>query len=243
MSAAFKALYQVAQHPLLSTQHTPEVPPVRTACASSCSEYGPSERDDSCSLAPVDRNIMGGASLAELQPEEVLQASKCGSLLHLLRSSGPAVVASSFPAVLDIVGMLLAHSGISSARLDAKSRLDDCMNVSSAFAAGKAQVVLVQQQVALKYPMLDLSRAELCIFYDSGLNRSVRSILHTAHCISHLHTDVVFQGPPAILPIHSCRLCCAERACVGCVPVLQEAQESYRMRVRCRRRKRWRRAA
>lgn len=210
--SAFKALYQVAQHPLLSTQQTPEVLAVRTACASSCSEYGPSEADDTCSLPPgmALNPGMAGDCRAELQPEEVLQASKCGSLLHLLRSSGPAVVTSSFPAVLKICGMLLAHAGIPCARLDSKSHLDDCMNVTSAFAAGKAQVVLVQQQVALKYPMLDLSRAELCVFYDSGLSRSVRpphstptspcSSLVIGYCVSLVSMQHAHAMVPRLFP-------------------------------------------
>jgi hypothetical protein len=176
---AFKCLYQVAQHPLLST-HQPSESPGGRACASSCSDPGPSEVGDTGSAPDGSRTSRRseGCSNSGLQPEELLKASKCGSLLHLLRSSGPAVVASSFPKVLDICGLLLTHSGISTARLDSSSRLEDCMNVSSAFAAGQAQVVLLQQQVALKYPMLDLSRAELCVFYDSGLSRSVRLLPH-----------------------------------------------------------------
>lgn len=175
---AFKALYQVAQHPLLSTHQAPDVPGGR-ACGSSSSDTRSSEIGDTCSNPDVSRTDSRRSEgfHSELQPEELLQASKCGSLLHLLRSSGPAVVTSSFPAMLDICGLLLTHAGIKTARLDSNSRLEDCMNVSSAFQSGKAQVVLLQQQAALKYPMIDLSRAELCVFYDSGLSHSVRSIL------------------------------------------------------------------
>lgn len=192
---AFKALYQVAQHPLLS----PHQPAGRAGCGSSCSEVdvGPTEeRGDtvtgSAELSRASRKLQ--ALHSDLEPEELLQASKCGSLLHLLRSSGPAVVSSSFPKVLDICGHLLAHVGITTARLDSKSRLDDCMNVSSAFAAGKAHVVLVQQQVALKYPMLDLSRAELCVLYDSGLSRTVCCICSFLLCAScHYCIELVLE--------------------------------------------------
>jgi hypothetical protein len=110
---------------------------------------------------------------APVQPELLLQASKCGSLLHLLRSSGPTVVSSSFSAILDVCALLLKHDGIAVARLNSGCRLDDCLAVSSTFSSGQVQVVLIQQQVALKFPMLDLSRADLCVFYDSGLSRKV----------------------------------------------------------------------
>lgn len=110
-----------------------------------------------------------------VQPSVIEQASKCGSLMHMLQTAGLAVISSSFPAVLDICAALLAPRGIRFVQIDVGTSTEAATRAAAAFAAGNVAVVLLQHQAALQLPSLDLSRADLCIFYDSGINRAVRS--------------------------------------------------------------------
>lgn len=122
-----------------------------------------------------------------MQPSVIEQASKCGSLMHMLQTAGLAVISSSFPAVLDICAALLAPQGIQFVQIDVDTSTGAAMRAAAAFARGDVAVVLLQHQAALQLPSLDLSRADLCIFYDSGINRAVSS--SATMFPSQLHVD------------------------------------------------------
>lgn len=109
-----------------------------------------------------------------MQSSVIEQASKSGSMMHMLQTAGPAVISSSFPAVLDICAALLGPRGVSFVQIDTESSPEAAERAAADFAAGAATVVLLQHQAALQLPSLNLSKADLCIFYDSGINRAVR---------------------------------------------------------------------
>lgn len=117
--------------------------------------------------------------LCAVQPSAIGQASKCGSLMHVLHGAGPAVITSSFPDILDICAALLSPRSVRFVQIDVHSSAEAAARAVADFASGRASVVLLQQQAALQHPELDLSRADLCVFYDSGISRAVRSPLCT----------------------------------------------------------------
>eukprot|EP00892_Ulva_mutabilis_P008731 jgi/Ulvmu1/622/UM001_0630.1 len=180
---AFTSLYQIAQHPLLGHSHYSAARHEIQAACSGAPEGSMSgvlratqDLDSIDSLPDITIHKIcskvPNLNHLQLQTSAIEDASKCGSLIHMLHGAGPAVITSSFPDILDIVAALLAPRGVRFLQVDMDSSVAEAEHAAAEFSASRVSVVLLQQQAALKLPHLDLSRADLCVFYDSGISRA-----------------------------------------------------------------------
>lgn len=195
---AFSWMYSVAQHPTLVRAHySHDTLRSLSLAAAAVDAFGDGKNANELYGSLRMLSDLKISQLCSSHPQlqrfalpvaYLLSSGKCQALLQILQrltagAACPVVLASAYPAMLDVFEVLLRHLGLPGVRIDETTTAAAAAAAASRFAETRGAVALLQTDAVTRLPPLDLSCAGLCILHDSGLDVPAEAAVE-ASCMS-----------------------------------------------------------